>query len=138
MLRIAAEFDNYKKRSRKEIDLAESNGRALFAKEMLAVLDEFELALVAASRSSDRELAKGVEMVYANMASAMKRMGLNEVDRNGIADPFKHEVVMAMSSDKPEGTILEVVKKGYDFNGRLLRPASVIVSNGKEQNNDKK
>ncbi len=132
MLRIAAEFDNYKKRMRREMDVAEANGKASFAKEMLAVVDEFELALVAASRSGDKELAKGVEMVYANMVSTMRRMGLNEVDGKGGADPFKHEIVLAMESDKPDGTILEVVKKGYEFNGRLLRPASVIVSKQKE------
>lgn len=137
MLRIAAEFDNYKKRARREMDAAEANGKAMFAKEMLAVVDEFELALVAASRSSDKDLAKGVEMVYANMVSTMKRMGLNDVDGTGTADPFKHEIVMAMESDMPEGTILEVVKKGYEFNGRLLRPASVIVSKHEMINKEK-
>lgn len=137
MLRIAAEFDNYKKRARREMDTAEANGKASFAKEMLAVVDEFELAIVAASRSEDRDLAKGVEMVYANMVSTMKRMGLNEVDGKGSADPFRHEIVMTMESDKPDGAILEVVKRGYEFNGRLLRPASVIVSKRKENEDDK-
>ncbi|MDE1825160.1 MAG: nucleotide exchange factor GrpE, partial [Candidatus Micrarchaeota archaeon] len=129
LLRLAAEFDNYKKRTAREIDTAKSLGKAEVMKKMLPTLDEFELA-ISAINGNAMESAKGIEMVYTNLLDALKSEGLQKLDANGISDPYKHEVVVARESDRAEGTILEVVRSGYVLNGMLIRPASVIVSKG--------
>ena len=129
MLRLAAEFDNYKKRVKSDMEKAQATGKAEILKNLLPVLDEFELAMLSISQSQDRNLAKGVEMVYSNLIDSLEREGLVELAAEGIFDPYKHEIVVSKTdpSRKP-GTILEVVKKGYTFNGLMLRPASVIVA----------
>ena len=128
MLRLAAEFDNYKKRAKADMDKARGMGTAELATSLLPILDEFELAMIAASNSSDKSVSKGIELVYSNLTDTLKRSGLREVPADGIADPFKHEIIMVAESDKKPGTILEVVKKGYMFDDMMLRPASVIVA----------
>jgi molecular chaperone GrpE len=67
-------------------------------------------------------------MLYSNFIDTLKKEGLKEVEVDGIFDPYRHETVMVRESDEKEGTILETVKKGYVFEGMLLRPASVIIS----------
>lgn len=128
MLRLAAEFDNYKKRAKLEMDRAKDAGKAELASHLLPILDEFELALIAANGSGDKALSKGVELVYSNMYDTLENAGLHEIKAEGVADPYKHEIVMVKESDKKPGTILEVVKKGYTFGDLMLRPASVIVA----------
>ena len=128
MLRLAAEFDNYKKRTKNDIDNARSIGRAEMVLQLLPILDEFELALIAAEKSNDKELARGIEMLYSNFMDMLKRQGLNEIKVDGAFDPYKHEILVARESGEKEGTILEVVKKGYMLEKIMLRPASVIVS----------
>jgi len=129
MLRLAAEFDNYKKRSKAELEKAKDAGKAEMLLSVLPVLDEFELALISLGTMQDKSVARGIEMVYANLLDALEREGLIELDTDGIYDPYKHEIVVSRAdSKKKPGTILEVVKKGYTFNGIMLRPASVIIS----------
>lgn len=137
MLRLAAEFDNYKKRVKSDMERAQMMGKAEILKNLLPVLDEFELAMLSISSVQDKNLAKGVEMVYSNFVDSLEREGLTEIGTDGIFDPYKHEIVVskAESSRKP-GTILEVVKRGYTFNGIMLRPASVIIA--KESENEEK
>ena len=103
-------------------------GRASLIMDMLPVLDEFELAIMALDKSSDKEMAKGVEMIYSNFLDVLKKSGLKEVKCEGMFDPFKHEIVMVRESKEKDGTIIDVLKKGYELSGRLLRPASVIIS----------
>ena len=128
VLRLAAEFDNYKKRIKGDIDGAKGMGRAELMKDLLPIIDEFELALMALNRSDDKNLAKGVEMLYSNLTDILKKDGLAEIPCTGVFDPYRHEIVMAMESKEKAGTIIEVVKKGYMFGSTLLRPASVIVA----------
>ena len=131
-LRLAAEFDNYKKRVKKEIDYAQNMGKAQLINDLLPIIDEFELAMLALD-GSDEKLAKGMEMLYSNFIDTLKKEGLSTIDCKGVFDPYKHEIMMLRESDKKEGTILEVVKKGYMFDDRMLRPAAVIVSKGQEK-----
>ncbi len=128
LLRLAAEFDNYKKRSLKELENARATGKAELASGILHVIDEFELALESIDTKS--ETGRGVAMVFSNLLDIMRKSGLKETGAKGIFDPYRHEIVMARPSNEPEGTILEVVRKGYTLNGIMLRPASVIVSKG--------
>jgi molecular chaperone GrpE len=137
LLRMAAEFDNYKKRVHRELEEAGTLGKATFVKEMLPMLDEFEFALIAADKSADKNLAKGIEMIYSNLMDVLKRNGLREVKAEGAFDPFRHEIMMVRESKEKEGTILEVIKKGYEISGRMIRPASVIVSKHEEKKEEK-
>ncbi|MDE1827749.1 MAG: nucleotide exchange factor GrpE [Candidatus Micrarchaeota archaeon] len=130
LLRLAAEFDNYKKRTGKEIDASKNLGKAELLKKLLPTLDEFELA-ISSMDSSKNDALKGMKLVYSNFSDALKAEGLQEMDAKGKADPYRHEVVMAKESEEEEGTILEVVRKGYMFKDLMIRPASVIVSKGK-------
>lgn len=127
-LRLAADFDNYKKRMAKELAASEEKGRAEAISRLLPTLDEFELAL--ASLKPDSADAKGIRLVYSNLLKSLKDMGLHEMPVDGKPDPYRHETIMMQESDKPEGTILEVVRKGYMLNSIMLRPASIIISKG--------
>lgn len=139
MLRIAAEFDNYKKRVKKDIDDAERTGKASLISNILPVIDEFELAIMAMNGSKDSGvIVKGIEMLYSNLMDRLEKEGLKAVEVGKLFDPYKHEIMMVKETDKEDGTIIEVVKKGYMFNDRLLRPASVIVSKSRNGNDSEK
>jgi molecular chaperone GrpE len=129
LLRLAAEFDNYKKRVARDIDSAKTLGKAELMRGMVPVLDEFELAINA--KGLDDESAKGIELVYSNLVDSLKREGLKTVEVDGKFDPFKHEIVLTRESDEDDGMIIGVVRKGYALGDVLIRPASVIVSKKK-------
>jgi molecular chaperone GrpE len=128
LLRLAAEFDNYKKRTKNDVDNARSTGKAELVKSFLPILDEFELALIVVNKTQDKNVARGVEMLYSNFTDTLKKEGLSEVQCKGLFDPYRHEIMMTKESKEKEGTIIEVVKKGYIFDKVLIRPASVIVA----------
>ncbi len=138
LLRLAAEFENYKRRSRNEIDSSRNSGKAELLKGLLPVIDEFELALISSSQSLDKNLAKGIEMIYANFIESLNSFGLSVIDAKGVYDPYLHETVMVKESGEKEGTILEVIRKGYKFNDIMLRPAAVIIAGRKNEHEDKK
>ncbi len=134
LLRLAAEFDNYKKKVAKDSELLKNLGKAELASKLLPSLDEFELALNAFDDNKfDSRNAKGVELVFSNITDALKSAGLKEIEAKGKYDPYKHEIVLTKNSKEQEGNIIEVIRKGYTFNDIMLRPASVIVSNGKSE-----
>lgn len=132
LLRLAAEFDNYKKRSAKELDNAKGLGKAELMKKILPVLDEFELALESMDMKTENE--KGIALIFSNFEDVVKKEGLKEVEAKGIYDPYRHEIVLTKDSSQKEGMILETIRKGYTLNGIMLRPSSVIVSKGPKQN----
>lgn len=136
MLRLAAEFDNYKKRIRKEVEEAGIAGKASLVKEILPVVDEFQLAILALEKAGDKDMLKGITMLYSNFMDTLKRNGLSEISCEGRFNPFRHEIVMVRESREKEGTILDVVKKGYEFNGRMIRPASVVVAKPEGEKED--
>ncbi len=135
LLRLAAEFDNYKKRSARELDNAKNVGKAEAVTKLLPTVDEFELAMASLGGKSE---TKGIELVFTNFKGVLKAMGLKEIETDGAFDPYKHEIVLTRESDKKEGTILEVLRKGYVLNGIMLRPASVIVSSSRTGDEEKK
>ncbi len=135
LLRLAAEFDNYKKRSAKELAEAKNMGKAEAITRLLPTIDEFDMAMASLNGKAE---TKGIELVFTNFKSILKSMGLKEMETNGASDPYRHEIMLTRESDKKEGTILEVLRKGYTLNGIMLRPASVIVSSGKPANEEKK
>lgn len=130
LLRLAAEFDNYKKRIRADVDNAKDIGKAEVIKSLLPALDEFELALSSIGDGLGKKEGRGFELVYSNIKDTLKKEGLNEVPTNGKYDPYRHEIIMSRRDGTEHGTIIEVVKKGYTLKNILLRPAVVIISDG--------
>jgi molecular chaperone GrpE len=127
--RLQAEFDNYRKRVVKEqTDLAEL-GAMPVARRLLEVLDDFELALLAADETHDFEkFVKGVELVYAKLADALKAEGLERMHAEGAPfDPELHEALMQTGEGDGEPVVVDVLRPGYTLKGRVLRPAGVRV-----------
>jgi len=136
LLRLAAEFDNYKKRVAKDLDNSKDVGRSEVISRLLQTVDEFELALDAYKKDDER--FKGIALIFSNLMSTLRGFGLSEIEAEGKFDPYRHEIVLTRESDKKEGEILEVVRKGYMLNNVMLRPASVIISKtGTEKQEEK-
>jgi molecular chaperone GrpE len=126
--RLKAEFDNYRKRSAREqaAVMARANERLL--KELLPVVDDLERALGAASKHEEAQLEEGVRLVHRALADALAQAGLAEIETNGRFDPQVHEALLSQPSDKEEGSVIDVVQKGYRLGDRVLRPARVVVA----------
>ncbi len=136
MLRIAAEFENYKRRTQTEISKSKAQAKVELIRQILPIMDEFELAVIALQANTHNDtqsVFRGIEMVYANMKEALSRAGLSEIKTDGVFDPMSHEVVMVKEHEADSGTIVDVIKKGYIFEGMMVRPASVIISSGKSE-----
>jgi molecular chaperone GrpE len=127
-LRLAADFDNYRKRVAREH--SELMGRATerLVKELLPVLDDLGRALVAADEHEEAKLVEGVQLVHRQLSALLQREGLAEIDTNGRFDPHIHEALLSQPSEQEEGTVLEVIQKGYRLGERVLRPARVVVA----------
>ena len=128
--RLKAEFENYRKRVLKEQTRAvELAAEPLMAK-LLEVLDEFELALMAAERKPDFDrFLHGVELVYAKLTDILRSEGLDRIDAQGKPfDPGRHEALL-QSEGEAEGEpfVADVLRTGYTLKGRVIRPAGVKV-----------
>ena len=129
--RERAEFENFRKRATKERMDALDRGAEQVVTNLLHVLDTFGFALAAAAEHPEDQLAKGIEMVYAEFLDVLRKSGLEDVDGVGSHfDPMVHEAMMQVEADEPvdEPTVVEVLRPGYRFKGRVLRPASVKVA----------
>jgi molecular chaperone GrpE len=129
LLRLAADFDNYKKRAARERQeyVAFANERIL--KELLPVLDDLERALSAAEQHEEAQLEEGVRLVHRSLASLLERQGVKEIATEGKFDPHVHEALLAQPSEEKEpGDVLDVIQKGYTLGDRVVRPARVIVA----------
>jgi len=129
-LRAIAELENVRKRSAREVDAARQFGVERFAADLLPVADTLDLALLSAAKADAATLAQGQEATLRLLYKAFERAGLVVVDPAGEPfDPAQHEAMaMQPAADRPPHTVLQVVQKGWLLNGRLLRPARVIVS----------
>ena len=136
MLRVQADFENRKKRQDKEkLDFLKFANEGLIT-ELLRVMDDFERAIDSAKNTNDAKvLLQGIEMVRRDFEDILKDSGLKVIDPKGQPfDPEKHEAIEHIEDDThPANTVLEVMRKGYELNGKVLRPASVKVSNKKEE-----
>jgi molecular chaperone GrpE len=127
-LRLAADFDNYRKRvAREQVQLTERANERL-VKELLPVLDDLGRALVAADEHEEAKLVEGVQLVHRQLSALLQREGLAEIETNGRFDPHVHEALLSQPSEQEEGTVLEVIQKGYRLGERVLRPARVVVA----------
>jgi len=128
LLRRQADFDNFRKRTERDrSDFLQYAGME-FVREILPVLDDFERALKV--ESADNRYARGVELIYKRLYEGLKKMGLEPMDTVGKKfDPNLHQAVERVQTDDvPDQTILEEFQKGYNFKGRLVRPAMVKVA----------
>ena len=136
-LRLQAEFENFRKRLQKEkVDFMKYAVEGVF-RNLLPVIDNFELALESAEKASDiRGLSEGVKLIHMQFLDVLQKEGLACFSSLGEPfDPQKHEAVMRIESDDHhENTVMEEIKKGYYLNDRLLRPALVAVSKKKMHN----
>ena len=136
MLRVQADFENRKKRQDKEkLDFLKFANEGLIT-ELLRVMDDFERAIDSAKNTNDAKvLLQGIEMVRRDFEDILKDSGLKIIDPKGQPfDPEKHEAVEHVEDgEHPENTVLEVMRKGYELNGKVLRPAAVKVSKKKEE-----
>jgi molecular chaperone GrpE len=129
-VRTAAELENVRKRAQRDVENAHRFALESFSKELLAVVDSLEMGLEAAESADAAALRDGSEATCKLLKSTMGRFGLEEVDPEGEPfDPEFHEAMSMMpSADVEPGSVLTVIQKGYTLNGRLLRPARVIVA----------
>jgi molecular chaperone GrpE len=126
--RVAAEFENYRKRVARDQESLVARAHERLVKELLPVLDDLERALEAARDSGTRSVEEGVRLVHRELAAALQREGLAEIDTNGQFDPHVHEALLSQPSDAEEGSVIEVVQKGYTLGDRVVRPARVVVA----------
>jgi molecular chaperone GrpE len=129
-LRAVAELENYRKRAQRDVEQAHKYGVERFAQDLLAVIDSLEAGMVTAQKASDSVLVEGQHATLRLLQSALQKHGMHEIDPVGARfDPEQHEAIAMQESPGAEpNSILQVVQKGYQLNGRLLRPARVIVA----------
>ena len=128
--RLKAEFDNYRKRVLREQTRAVEFATEPLVMRLLEVLDEFELALVAAEQKPDfNKFVRGVEIVYAKLADILKAEGLERIDAEGKPfDPELHEALFQADGGDGEPYVSDVLRSGYKLKGRVIRPAGVKVA----------
>jgi molecular chaperone GrpE len=129
-LRTAAELENVRKRAARDVENAHRFALERFSKQLLAVRDSLEMGLAAADSANVESLLEGSEATLKILGTTMQQFGIEEVDPAGEPfDPEFHEAISMQPSDDVEpGSVVTVVQKGYSLNGRLLRPAMVIVA----------
>ena len=134
--RVAADFDNYRKRTARDHQALVATATERLVKEILPVLDDLERALDAAAEHEEAKLEEGVRLVHRELSHVLQKEGLIAVDTEGKFDPHEHEALLTQPSDAEEGAILEVIQKGYRLGDRVLRPARVVVSAGGGERGD--
>jgi molecular chaperone GrpE len=128
--RLQADFDNYRKRTIKEQTRAIDAAAEPLVQRLLEVLDEFELALMAAEQKPDFDkFLHGVELVYAKLKESLRAAGLERIDAEGKPfDPEQHEALMQSGQGDGEPVVDDVLRQGYTLKGRVIRPAGVRVT----------
>lgn len=131
LLRTAADFDNYRKRSRREIEDAGVSGRDSLLREMLPVFDNLERATAHLDSAAEGSaLASGIEMVMRQFKDTLKKLGIERVETIGRSfDPSMHEALQQIeTADFQPGQVAAEIQGGYRYGERLIRPALVVVA----------
>jgi molecular chaperone GrpE len=126
---LQADFENYRKRMEKEMrDVEELSVRGLVTR-LLSVLDELELAVTNAEKTGQGQaVSDGIRMVYKNLSSVLKAAGLRKIESVGMPfDPKLHDAVEKTQGSKDTNVVVEEIRSGYTFGGRVLRPSMVKV-----------
>jgi molecular chaperone GrpE len=131
LLRKAAEFENYRRRTENEFSQVVANANADLIAELLPILDDLDRSVNSSAESlSLDDLRKGIDLIHKNLVKVLDRRGLQAIEAVGQPfDPEKHEALMQMEDkDKPEGCVLDEHLKGYMLNERVLRHSQVLVN----------
>ena len=140
LLRVSAEFENYKKRSSREMAEFRKFSNQSLLKEMLSVVDNLELAMNSSKshKAIDKGLLEGLEMTHNEILKVFEKFNVKPIDAKGKTfDPTFHEVVMQEKTDEfAENTVINELQRGYLMHERLLRPAMVVVAKPKEKTDD--
>jgi molecular chaperone GrpE len=139
-LRLAADFDNYRKRVAKERNELLFNALKNFVLELLPVVDDFDRAIAQEGNSQSVDsFMEGFRMIHARLLQIFDKLGVTTWNSKGEKfDPDKHHALSRVISDKlPDNTVVEEIRRGYMLNGRIIRPAEVIVSSLPEVIEDK-
>lgn len=133
LMRTAADFDNFRKRSRKEIEDARKAGKEDLLKEFLPVFDNLDRGMQSAQKATDvAAVAEGLGMVLRQFIDTLARQGITKVPTVGAEfDPSVHEAIQQVESDEPSGSVIAEVQSGYVQAGRLVRAALVVVAKPK-------
>ena len=128
LLRSAAEFENFKKRTMKEKEDVQKFGMEKLLKDFLPVMDNLERALDHADQHDPKQVIEGVRLVQKLFESTLAKHGVTGFSAVGKPfDPAFHEALMQQESDEPPGTVVSEMARGYKLNDRLIRPAAVVV-----------
>ena len=137
-VRLSAEFDNYRKRSAREVETFKKFANETLLKDLLPVTDSLEMAIASSLQNRDAEnpVLKGVEITLRELLKVLEKFGVKPIESlEKEFNPAFHEAVMSEESENyPENTVLKELQKGYMLHDRLLRPATVIVSKAKKKN----
>jgi molecular chaperone GrpE len=129
-VRVLAEFDNFRKRASRDLDSAQRYAVERFAQELLPALDGFELAIANAQHADAKSLLEGQAATHRLLLKAFEKAGIAELNPAGQPfDPAQHEAMLAEpTAAQAPNTVVRTIQKGYALNGRVLRPARVIVA----------
>jgi molecular chaperone GrpE len=133
-LRAVADLDNLRKRQKREVEDARLEMKQKVLKEMLPVVDNLERAIEHAGSAEQNPIVDGVRLVLRQFTTAFERLDVTLVEAEGQPfDPNVHEAISQLESDKPPGTVIQVLQRGYKSGDRLLRPALVVVAKAKAE-----
>ncbi|CAB1079372.1 hypothetical protein JY97_17280 [Alkalispirochaeta odontotermitis] len=137
LLRVSAEFENYKKRTSRDMEEFRKYSNQSLIKEMLSVVDNLELAMNSTNghKTIDKGLLDGLAMTHKEILKVFEKFNVKPISAKGQPfDPTFHEAVMQEETDEyPANTVINELQKGYLIHDRLLRPSMVVVARSKEQ-----
>lgn len=135
VLRAQAELDNYRKRVRREMDEHQRYAEIELLRDLLPVVDDIDRAIEAAEKTDEAaSLLKGIRIVRTHLQEVLQQHGCRQVEAEGVPfDPAVHHAILQQPSEEhPSGHVMHVAKQGYLLHDRVVRPAQVIVAQGKE------
>ncbi len=128
LLRLAAEFENYKKRTRREWELLQKNANADLIREIIWGIDNFDRAFESLGGAEDH-IQEGIRLIHAGLMDILRKAGLAEIEAQAKRfDAQYHEAIGEIESDIEEGHVAQVIQRGYTLHDQVLRPARVLVS----------
>ena len=125
LLRLAADFENFKKRAARERQEYVQLANERLIGELIPILDDLERAL-----AHEGDVEEGIRLIHRQLADALAKEGLSEIETDGKFDPHTQEALLSQPSDAAEGDVIQVLQKGYRLGDRVLRPARVVISAG--------
>jgi len=126
--RVAAEFENFRKRTARERETMATRANERLTRELLPVLDDLERAHDAAKADGEATVADGVSLVEQGLRALLEKEGVTEIEADGVFDPHVHEALVVRPDKAAEGTIIEILQKGYQLGDVVLRPARVALA----------